>query len=399
MNGVVGRSAAVLFSEGFRMFFLAAGLVAAVAIPFWTVAFLNGWSADGALPIRLWHAHEMYFGYAFAVLAGFLLTAMPNWTGTRPLAHPGLGLLFGLWILGRAAMVASVALGIPAIALVEVLFPAVLVVYAGGVLWRAGNRRNLVLIAVVAVIVAADLSFHLAALEVLQVSPQAALATVLNAFVLLLVVIGGRVVPAFTRNALAQAGQTRPMRNVLWLDALALVTAACIIPVDLFAPESHGAAAVTLVAALANTLRFLTWQTERTLGSPILWVLHLGYLWLIAGLYMKGLAVSLPALAGLLWVHALSAGAIGTMTLAVMTRAALGHTNRPLRAAPATVGAYVLVSLGAVARIVAPELPDGWFAPVLAAAGAAWSLAFALFLYVYVPICAAPRLDAQQDGG
>ena len=392
-----GPSATTLFSEGFRIFFPAAGVFAAVAIPFWTIAFLNGWSADGAATIRLWHAHEMYFGYAIAALAGFLLTAMPNWTGAPALGHPGLAVLFGLWLLGRVAMAASVALGQSAIAFADLLFPAVLVIYAAGVLWRAGNRRNLVICAVVAVIVAADLVFHLALLDVLQVSPQAALGAVLNAFILLIALIGGRVVPAFTKNALAQAGRPRPMRTNRWLDAISLVTTACILPVDLLAPETHGAAAVTLIAALANTLRFLTWQTERTLGSPILWVLHLGYFWLIAGLYMKGLAASLPALAGLVWVHALSVGAIGTMTLAIMTRAALGHTARPLRAAPATVGAYALVSLGALARIIAPELPGEWFAPALAAAGSAWALSFALFLYVYLPICAAPRLGAQNE--
>lgn len=390
-----GGSATILFSEGFRIFFPAAGVFAALAVPFWTFAFLDGWSADGAATIRLWHAHEMYFGYAIAALAGFLLTAMPNWTGTTALGHPGLTALFGLWLVGRIAMAASVAFGVVAIAVLDVLFPAALVAYATGVLWRAGNKRNFVVIAVVAVIVVADLAFHLALLDLLRISPQAALGAVLNALVLLIALIGGRVVPAFTQNALARAGKFRPMRTVRGLDALALLTTACILPVDLVAPETRGAAAVTLVAALANTLRFLTWQTERTLNAPILWVLHLGYLWLIAGLYMKGLAASLPGLAGLVWVHALAIGAVGTMTLAIMTRAALGHTGRPLRAAPMTVFAYLLVSLGAVARIIAPELPGDWFVRVLAVAGGAWALAFASFLYVYVPVCAAPRLGAQ----
>jgi len=390
----VGQGArAVLFSEGFRIFFPAAALFAAIAIPLWTMAFLMGWSTDGPTTIRLWHAHEMYFGYALAALAGFLLTAMPNWTGAAPLRHPGLTALFGLWVLGRLATATSIVLQAPAVALVDVLFPAVLCVHTAGVLWRAGNRRNFVIVALIALVVCSDLAFHVALMGYLEIAPQAALGAVLNTFVLLIALIGGRVVPAFTRNALVQAGRARPIRTVPWLDGLALATTACILPIDLFVPESHGAAAVTLVAALANTLRFLTWQTERTLGSPILWVLHLGYLWLIAGLYMKGLAASLPGLAGLVWVHALSAGAIGTMTLAIMSRAALGHTGRPLRAAPATVGAYVLVSLGAFARIIAPELPGDWFGTALATAGAAWALGFVLFLVDYVPICAAPRVE------
>jgi uncharacterized protein involved in response to NO len=397
-QAAAGRSAAVLFSDGFRMFFPAAGVVAAMAVPLWTIVFLSGWSGDGALPVRLWHAHEMLFGYAIAALAGFLLTAMPNWTGTPALGHPGLGILFGLWVLGRMAMAASMVVESSVVAAVDVLFPAALAIYAGGVLWRAGNRRNLVIVAVIALIVFADAAFHLSLLDILPLSPSTALAAVLNAFILLIALIGGRVVPAFTRNALARAGQATPIRSIRWLDILTLVTTACILPIDLIAPESHGAAAVTLVAALANTLRFLTWQTERTLGSPILWVLHLAYLWLIAGLYMKGLAASLPGLAGLVWMHALAAGAIGSMTLAIMTRAALGHAGLPLHAAPATVAAYVLVSFGALARIVAPELPAEWFAPVLGAAGAAWSLAFILFLVVYVPICATPPPGAQPDG-
>lgn len=404
MNGTPGDgpsrngSAGILFSEGFRVFFPAAGLFAAVAIPFWTVAFVNGWSVDGAATIRLWHAHEMYFGYAVAALAGFLLTAMPTWTATTGLGHPGLAFLFGLWVLGRAVMAASVAFDLPRIAVLDILFPIALGAYATGVIWRAGNRRNLVLCGLILILVAADLAFHLSLLDALQISAQTALGATLDIFVFLIVLIGGRVVPAFTRNALALSGPGRPMRTFRWLDATALVSTACILPADLLMPGTHGAAAVTLVSAVANTLRFLTWQTERTLGSPILWVLHLGYLWLVAGLYMKGLAAALPELAGLVWVHALSAGAIGTMTLAVMTRAALGHTGRPLQVTPPVVIAYVLVTIASLARIMAPELPGDWYMPAIAAAGTAWTLAFLLFLYVYLPICASPRiLAANQD--
>lgn len=404
MTGVSGdgpsrnRFAGILFSEGFRVFFLAAGLFAAAAIPFWTVAFVNGWSVEGVATIRLWHAHEMYFGYAVAALAGFLLTAMPSWTATSGLGYPGLALLFGLWVLGRTVMAVSVAFGLPKIGVLDILFPIALGVYATAVVWRAGNRRNLVLCGLVLILVAADLAFHLSLLDVFPISTHAALNAALNVFVFLIALIGGRVVPAFTRNALALTGRGRPMRTFRWLDATALVSTACILPVDLLMPETHGAAAVTLVAAVANTLRFLTWQTERTLGSPILWVLHLGYLWLIAGLYMKGLAAALPGLAGLVWVHALSVGAIGTMTLAIMTRAALGHTGRPLQVAPPIVIAYVLVTIASLARIVAPELPGDWYMPAIAAAGTAWTLAFVLFLYVYLPIFASPRVLVANQG-
>lgn len=384
----------ILLSEAFRVFFPAAGVFAAIAVPFWTVAFLNGWSVEGAVTIRFWHAHEMYFGYAVAALAGFLLTAMPNWTGRPGLGRPGLPVLFGLWMLGRLAIAASVAFDLPLLALLDILFPVALVAYATGVILRAGNRRNLIICVLILILVLADLAFHLSLLEVLSTSPRVALDAVLNVFLLLLVLIGGRVVPAFTRNALAVTGRGRPMRTFRWLDAMALVSTACILPVDLLAPETHGAAAVTLVAAVANTLRFLTWQTERTLGSPILWVLHLGYLWVVTGLYMKGLAAALPGLAGLVWVHALSVGAIGTMTLAIMTRAALGHTGRPLHVAPPIVVAYLLVTVAAVARISAPELPGDWYMPAIAAAGTSWTLAFVLFLYVYLPLCAAPRVAA-----
>lgn len=392
------RSAGVLFSEGYRVFFPAAGLFAAAAIPFWTAAFVNGWSVDGAATIRLWHAHEMYFGYAVAALAGFLLTAMPNWTATTALGHPGLTLLFGLWFLGRVVMAASVAFDLPQIAVLDILFPIALGAYATGVIWRAGDRRNLVLCVLVLMLAAADLAFHMSLLDVPSITAQAALRAALNVFVLLIVLIGGRVVPAFTRNALALSGGGRPMRTFRWLDVTALVSTACILPADLLMPGTHGAAAVTLVSAVANTLRFLTWQTERTLGSPILWVLHLGYLWLVVGLFMKGLAAALPGLAGLVWVHALSVGAIGTMTLAIMTRAALGHTGRPLRVALPIVIAYALVTIASLARIMAPELPGDWYMPAIAAAGTAWTLAFILFLYVYLPICASPRvLAANQD--
>lgn len=385
-------------SQGFRPFFLCAGAFAILLMAMWMGTLFAGWDLPVSVPPSLWHGHEMLFGFAGAAVAGFLLTALPEWTGRRSVTPAGLTVLLLVWGIGRIAM--SLGREWPPVLMIaaDIAFLPALAIYAGTTLVMARRWRNLVVIAVLMVLFAGNVVFHAALFGWIDIAPRVGLILTLDGFVLLVTIIGGRVVPAFTENALRRLGETVTIGRTKGLDIAAVVTVAAIIPSDLFDVESPISGAVTLVAATANALCLLTWQSERTVKMPILWVLHLGYLWLVAGLFMKGLAGLLPGLAGLVWVHALTVGAMSTMILAIMSRAALGHTGRALIAARPVAASYGLVSLSAIARIISPELPGPWSDAALIAAGVIWSLAFATFVAVYWPILTQPGLKATSEG-
>lgn len=369
-----------LLGAPFRVFFLLAALLAAFAVPLWLGALAHGWMIAPTLDARDWHVHEMLFGYLAAVVAGFLFTAIPNWTGRLPLAGRALTLLALLWLCGRAAMALS-----PWAWLAGVAGAAFLPVVAA-LAWReviAGrNWRNLPPCILVTLLALAGIAFQVPELR------EAAIRAGLAIVALLIVLIGGRIVPSFTRNWLAKRGEERfPSsfgafdKGVVLLSALALVAWT-------IAPEARVAGALLLLAGLANLVRLARWRGLRSLPEPLLAVLHLGYLWLVAALALLGGAVLWPqAIGPSQAMHALTAGAFGTMTLAVMTRASLGHGGRPLTAGGATVAIYLLVTLGALLRVVAPLLPAHYLA-VVSASGILWSAAFALFAVSYGPLLA-----------
>lgn len=378
-----------LLRLGFRPFYLGAAAFAVLAVPLWLALLLGRVSMTLSLPPLLWHAHEMLFGFAVAVIVGFLLTAGRAWTGLATPRGAALGALAMLWLAARVAAIAAPP------AVYAALDLALLPLMAGvllRVLLRAGNRRNLPLVALLLLLALANLAFHAAVLGLLPLSPLRALHVALGLIVMIECVIAGRVVPAFTASAtpgLCIAAHPRREQATLALTALGLLAWVAGAPAWLAAP-------LLALAALAHGLRQAAWHPGATLRRPILWILHLAYAWLAIGLALLALAQPgwIAASAG---VHALAIGATGGLVIGMVTRTARGHTGRPLQASRAEVAAYALVMAAAVLRVLLPLLAPTWLLQALLAAALAWSAAFALYLLRFTPWLLATRLDGK-DG-
>ncbi len=394
---------AAILSYGFRVFFLFAGLYGALAMAAW-LAWIGlhalNFEVVGmsiALPPHLWHAHEMIFGYTFAVIAGFFLTAVPSWTGRQPIQGGPLALLAAAWLAARLASWSSALLPAPLVAALDLFFIALLGLMIGRALIAGGSRRNLVFLPVLAVLFVANLLVHLEILGLLDGGLARGHLLALDMILLLIAVIGGRIVPAFTTNVLRNTGVEPLPRSHKALDIASIAAMALLLLADLIVPGSWIAGAMAGLAALAHALRLAGWRGAQTLNRPILWILHLGYAWLIAGLALKAAALLGGWLSEVTAMHALTVGAIGSMTLGVMSRAALGHTGRELVAPPAIVGAYVLLSLAAVIRVAGPALMPAHYNAAMVLSGLAWIAAFAIFSVVFWPILTRPRVRAAHD--
>jgi uncharacterized protein involved in response to NO len=393
MEQVVAPRQVALLEYGFRPFFLLAGLYAALAVPTWLLLMTGAVELPTSLLAVHWHGHEMVFGFALAGITGFYLTAVPNWTGAAPVRGAPLALLAALWLAGRLAMWASGSLPAPLVAGAELALLPVLAALVLPALVAARQPRNLIFLVIPLALECAILVVHLEPLGWAEDTASTGLRLGIDLALLLITVIGGRLVPAFTANVLRARGETKLPRNAPLLDALAILSMLAVLIADLL-DRAAWVGAAALVAAVLNAARLSGWRTARTLDTPLLWVLHLGYGWLVGGLALQAVAALsdlVPANAAL---HGLTVGAIGTMMLAVMSRAALGHTGRPLAAHPITVAAYALVSLAALLRIAAAFSPE-LYLPLLEAAGTFWALAFFLFLSIYAPILIRPRIDGR----
>lgn len=394
-----------LFSYGFRPFFLGAAVHAALAMAIWTAwiaAAAVGWPQDW-LPVAgspyAWHAHEMVFGFAAAAIGGFLLTAVPNWTGALPLSGSPLVLLFAVWLAGRAAMGLSALLPYPPVIAIDVLFLPLLGGFAARQLFVRPALRNLVFLVLVAALTLCNVLFHVGNAGYVAVDPLAPVRTAILVVVLMIAIIGGRIIPAFTHNWLhGQNASARMPRRVPWLDGVALASLAVLVLLEAGGVPDAVLAAAALIAAVAHGARLALWRGLATRREPIVWVLHLGYAWIVVGLALAALAAATGAIPGAIAVHALGTGAIGTMILAVMSRASLGHTGRRLIAPRAIVWAYSLVTLAALLRVAGPVLAPQHYAATLALAAFAWIGAFLLFTVVYAPILTTPRVHTKGAG-
>lgn len=376
-------------SYGFRPFFLLGGAWAAIAVPVWLAAYVHGYALPGALPAMTWHAHEMVYGYALAVVTGFLLTAVPNWTGRLPVRGWRLGVLAGLWLAGRIALLATPVIGPGLAAAVDLSFTLVLMATLTTEVVAGRSFRNLPVVVALAMLFSGNVLVHLHALDVAY---TAALGNRIGIATLIALVslIGGRIVPSFTRNWLARMRPKGPMPATMGRFDLAclLVTVAALIA-WVAAPDAPFSCGLQLAGGMAAAARLARWRGLATWREPLLFVLHVGYAWVALGLALlglNGLFAWAPPGAPL---HALTVGAVGTMTLAVMTRASLGHTGRALAAGRGTVAIYVLVTAAALLRVVAPFTPA--VAEITTFAGLAWSGAFGLFCIVYAPILIGKR--------
>lgn len=388
--------AAVLLARGFRPFFLLAALHAAVAPLVWVAMLRGALVPPPWLHPLAWHGHEMVFGFAAAAVAGFLLTAVPVWTSTPPVRGGALGALVLLWILGRAAPLFAGAVGPAGVALLDLPFLAGVLAAVTPPLLRRASRRNLVFPAVLGGLALANLAVHLEAMGVLPGASGASLRAAVHGVVLLVVVLGGRLVPLFTGRALARAGIAGELRPPPRWDVLTAPAYALFAAGDVLLPGAPAAVLAVPPAALVALRLARAWHPA-VWRDPLLASLHLGYAWVPGGIALLAAAHLGAPLSGAAPLHALTAGAMGGMILAMITRVALGHTGRPFRAPAAVVPAYILVHLGALLRVSGPALMPGHTAGVLLASAVLWSAAFALYAAVYLPILTRPRVDGVPD--
>jgi len=373
-----------LFSYGFRPFFLGAALWAVIAMVLWIGSLTGLWPLAEGYGALAWHAHEMVFGYSVAVVAGFLLTAVPNWTGRLPVAGWRLLLLFLLWCAARVAFLVTGWTGpLPAVVLDSLFLPCLLVLMAREVV-VGRNWRNLKPLALVAVLAVADIGFHI---EVLSTGIASTASRVgVAALIGLIMLIGGRIVPSFTHTWLLRMGSKRLPISFNRFDIAALAISGVALLLWILRPGATATGMLFLIAAILQTLRLWRWAGTYTWREPLVLVLHLGYAFVPLGFLLGGISVLEPRiLAGTAAMHAWTVGAIGIMTLAVMTRATRGHTGRALSASTFTTVTYAMVIAASVFRIAAGAFPQA-YGGLLEFAGAAWIAAFGLFLVEYAPM-------------
>ena len=367
---------------GFRPFFLLAALHAGLAIPIWLGIYFGGYDVGGPFGGVQWHAHEMLFGYLFAVMAGFILTAVPNWTGRLPLSGLPLASLVSMWLAGR---VACLTLSDPwHVMAVDLVFPATLAF----AIWRevlAGrNWKNAPVALMFTLFGFASAADHLANVGLVEQGLGHRLALAVAA--MLIALIGGRIVPSFTRNWLVKEGASSLPASFGKLDKAALAVTAAAMVAWVLMPGSTASGLLLFAAGTLLAIRLMRWRVAAAVREPILLVLHVGYGWLAAALAVLGLATILPnVMPHSAALHALTAGAVGTMTLAVMTRASLGHTGRTIVADAYVLAMYAMVTAGALLRVAAPFAGD-WYPHVLTGGGVLWAGAFLTFAIRYAPV-------------
>jgi uncharacterized protein involved in response to NO len=375
-----------LFNLGFRPFYLLASVYAALSIAAWMLQY-TGLVPGALLRGAAWHAHEMLFGFSFAVVAGFLFTAVRNWTQQPTPTGLLLAAIVALWIAGRVLVPTPFG---AAAAIVNAAFPLAVAAGIAVPLWRSGNRRNYFFVALLAGAALAAAVFHLAALGRVELPQRLGLRAALDLMLFIVAVVAGRVIPMFTNNGVPGAGATRRV----WLERASLAVVLLVLAADVFGLGARGLMVLLLAAALLHGARLALWRPWRTGGNPLVWVLHLSYAWIVVHFAMRA-----AALAGLvpdaLATHALTIGTIGGMTLGMMTRTARGHTGRPLVADRVEVACYVMVHLAAAIRVFGPLASPFAYVPAVVASGLLWSAAFALYAVRYWPVLTRPRVDGQ----
>ena len=380
----------VLLNIGFRPFYLLGAVFAVVAMAAWLAVFAGMASFGAYLPSVFWHSHEMVFGFSMAVMTGFLFTAVRNWTGQPTPSGVVLGAIAVVWIAARIFLVVGpVSIGI----FLDLLFLPLVAISIAAPIFRSRNQRNFKIVAIVAVLAILHFVFHLVihgALPAALLRP--ALFTAIDVLVILFAVVGGRVIPAFTRNAVPGANpvhrtwvEVSAFGLLLMLAVTTLAGGGLALPAGLTAP-------LAFLAAGAHSLRLALWQPGRTLGNPLLWMMPVAYSWLPLALVLRGLA-GLEIVVPGAWIHALTVGALTSLMVAMMMRSTLGHTGRELKASRVDVMVFLLLQLGAILRVLSGIVGDHRNMTLLA--GLIWMAAFAAFLVRYTPMLLRPRADGR----
>jgi len=391
-TAVAGKNKMAIWTIGFRPLFLAASLWSTLALALWVFVLTQGLTLPSRFSPIDWHAHEMLFGFIPAAIAGFLLTAIPNWTGRAPVRGlPLIGLVV-LWLAGRIACFASAALPVWLGVGIDAMFLLALCLLVAREIVLAGNQRNLIMPVPIAVLLIANILTHL---EALGVGVPAGLGRrlAITAVVFLISVIAGRIIPAFTRNWLAVRKAEKFPAPAGRLDLVAIAVLALGLLGWVFFPVSPASGVILLAGAALNAWRLARWRGLSTTSEPLLAILHLGYLWIVIGAALLGASMIGDHVPEPAAIHALTAGAMGTMVLAVMSRVSLGHTGRMLHADAITTTAYAAITLATVTRIAAACLPS-FYLPLISLSGVLWIVSFGIFVVYYGPMLLAPRVDA-----
>lgn len=379
-----------LFAMGFRAFFALAGLSALALIAMWNAMSNGSLHIDNYYPGSYWHGHEMLLGYSTAVIAGFLLTAVRNWTGIQTVSPNQLAGLCFLWIYGRVTPFYSNLLPDILIAAVDVAFLPALAYYISKPILAAGNHKNLLFSGLLLAMTFANVLIHAQILGVAENSASSGLSLMVAIIVMMILVIAGRVFPFFTERGLSGVVCIRNPG----LDMVAIGLSLMVFLLLVFNISGLVLGLAALAALAANVMRVSSWYTARIWYVPLLWVLYVGYSWLILGFALVALSaweLVLPSLA----LHAFTVGGIGVLTLGMMARVALGHTGRILKASNLMAIAFVMINLAALLRVVFPALLPGWVGNFVIASTYCWLTAFSMFVYYYLPILTTPRVDGQ----
>ena len=375
-----------LFALGFRPFYLLASIFAALSVPLWSLQFA-GLLPQPYLSGVVWHAHEMLFGFTLAVIVGFLLTAGRNWTNMPTPTGWALCALAALWVLARILVLTPYA---QAAAVANIAFPLAAAAGLAVPFIKARNRRNYFFVALLVLLAAVAALIHLTALGVLAMPPWVGLQLALDIVLFIIVVMGGRVIPMFTNNGVPGASAAKKP----WVEKLALGAVLALLLADAMGLQGWPVAVVAAVAGIAHLCRWLLWEPWKTLRTPLVWVLHLAYVWVPIHLLLR-MCSEFGWVAASLSVHALTVGAVGGLVIGMMTRTAKGHTGRPLRADRFDTAVYALVLLAAVLRVVLPLLVPGQTLHAILVSAALWSAGFGLYALRYAPLLVRPRIDGR----
>ncbi|MEO8159007.1 MAG: NnrS family protein [Betaproteobacteria bacterium] len=376
-----------LFDLGFRPFYLLAALIATLSVPVWVAQWHGVLPQANYLGAMAWHAHEMVFGFAAAVITGFLFTAGRNWTGLSTPTGWHLAGLAALWVAGRIVVLTGPG---PLAALVDSAFLPLVALSLWFPLKRSHNR-NLFFVGLLLLFALANVLFHLSQLGMVALPPLVTARAALFLVVVIVSVMSGRVTPAFTQNAIRDAR----IRRVRHLDAAAIATLALTLAVQLLGAPAWLLGPLALVAAVLNAIRLAFWDPLSTLRSPIVWILHLSYAWIPVGLLLLALSTLDIGVPAILSVHAMGAGAVGGTVLGMITRTARGHSGRALQIGRAETAAYVLVHVGTLIRVFGPLAAPAHYGALLVAGATTWSSAFLIYLVVYWPMLAWSHLDSR----
>lgn len=378
-----------LLALGFRPFFIAAGLSAVALLMIW----LGAWSGAYATPAYYgfigWHSHEMLFGYAPAIIAGFLLTAVRNWTGITPPTGKPLALLVILWLLGRLIPLLTGLVPGAVIALVDIAFLPAVALGIKPALWGGAQKVNRIFVPLLLAMAAANILIHLQALSIADMADRGT-DMMIYLIVFLVIIIGGRVIPFFTEAVLPDTRATRRQP----VEIAAVVALIGLILTQLLYPHPWLTGTLAAAAAVTQLLRVSGWHDIRVWKTPILWVLYSGFIWIIIGFILVALA-SFDLLGMNLARHALTVGGVGVLTLGMMSRVALGHTGRPIQPGRILEITFVLLNLAAVLRVFGPLLLPNHYTLWVHASGGIWILCFLIFSITYLPILSKPRIDGK----